>query len=187
MKSRKIAAISTLTALSIGSNYAMIPLSNIKLMDLIVFVGGFCFGPLAGVLIGIFSWTIYGLLNPRGFLLPIWLATMFSEAIYGVVGGLIRRGVDPQELKAFRHWRVNTGIFFGVLGVFLTFIYDLMTNIVFGLVQNMNVLFAVVFGFATLGLIHMVSNAFFFGIGCIPMITAITKITGGETCEASEE
>ncbi|MBS7632740.1 ECF transporter S component [Candidatus Bathyarchaeota archaeon] len=187
MNSRKIAAVSALTALSIGSNYAMISLHNVKLMDLIVFVGGFCFGPVAGALIGVFSWVIYGSLNPRGFLLPIWLATMFSEPIYGVVGGLVRRGVDPQEFKAFKQQQVNTSIFFGVVGLFLTFIYDLITNIVFGLVNNMSVLFAVIFGFATLGLIHMASNAFFFGIGCIPMITAITRIIGGENYEASKE
>jgi len=187
MNSRKVALIAVLTAVSIGSNYAMVSLYNVKFMDLVVFVSGFCFGPVAGVLVGVFSWAIYGSLNPLGFSLPIWFATMFSESIYGLVGALVRRIVSPLEFGSFRNWRLSTGVFFGFLGLFLTFVYDLVTNIVFGYVSNLDVAFAVVFGFATFGLVHMVSNAFFFGIGCVPMINALLKITGGEGNGVSEE
>lgn len=179
MKPKQLAIIIILVALSISTNYAMISLYNVKFMDFIVFVGGFCFGPIAGALIGIFSWLIYGSLNPLGFSFPIWISTMFSEAIYGIGGALVRKSLklsEPDELKN----GVGLYIFFGVAGVFLTFIYDIITNIVFGWVAGWNPLFAVIVGFVPFGVVHVISNAFFFGVGCIPVISAIVKIVGGE-------
>jgi len=62
----KIAAISVFCALSIGTNYALAGIVNVKPMDFIVFIGGFLFGEVAGSSIGIFSWLIYGSMNPYG-------------------------------------------------------------------------------------------------------------------------
>jgi len=176
MNSRRIAIIVTLAGLSVATNYALISVPNVKLMDLIVFVSGFCFGPVVGALTGIVPWTIYGTLNPQGFSLPVWFATMFSESIYGLVGALVRRSVNPGEFRGSVSWRFNLGIFFGLVSVFLTFVYDLITNIVWGHFSNSNVMFSVVFGFATFGIVHMVSNAFFFGVGCVPAINALLKV-----------
>lgn len=180
MNSKKLAIIIVLTALSIGTNYVMISLYNVKLMDLIVFIGGFCFGPIVGALIGIISWAVYGTLNPLGFSLHIWLATMFSESIYGVAGAFMRKSLNRDGINEIINRGVNTCVFFGVLGMFLTFVYDVITNIVFGYVNNWSILFAVIFGFVPFGLVHMVSNAFFFGLGCVPAINAILNVVGGE-------
>lgn len=180
MNSKKLAIIIVLTALSIGTNYVMISLYNVKLMDLIVFIGGFCFGPIVGALIGIISWAVYGTLNPLGFSLHIWLATMFSESIYGVAGAFMRKSLNRDGINEIINRGVNTCVFFGVFGMFLTFVYDVITNIVFGYVNNWSILFAVIFGFVPFGLVHMVSNAFFFGLGCVPAIKAILNVVGGE-------
>ncbi len=179
MNSKKLALIAILAAVSIGTNYAMMPIYNVKFMDLIVFVGGFCFGPLAGASIGVISWAVYGTLNPYGFSLVIWLSTMFSESIYGVAGGILRKNLNLNQLDVSRRDRVNIGLFFGMLGMFLTLLYDIITNVVFGFVSGWNVLFALIMGFM-FGLIHMISNAFFFGLGCRPAINAIFKAVGGE-------
>lgn len=187
MNSQKLAIITLLAALSIGTNYAMISLFNVKLMDLIVFISGFCFGPLVGALIGIISWAVYGTLNPIGFSLPIWLSTMFSETIYGIVGAAIRKSLNPNELKEFKSERVNTYFFFGILGMFLTFVYDIITNMVFGYVSGWNILFAIIVGFVPFGLVHMFSNAFFFGLGCAPAINAVLNIVGGEDSGISKK
>ncbi len=187
MNSTRIAIITILVALSIGTNYAMISLFNVKLMDLIVFIGGFCFGPLVGALIGITSWAVYGTLNPMGFSLPIWLSTMFSEPIYGIAGAFLRKSLNSNEFHEFKKERVNACVFLGILGMFLTFIYDVITNIVFGYVSGWNILFAVIVGFVPFGLVHMISNAFFFGLGCIPAINAILKIIGGENSGISKK
>jgi len=180
MNSTKAALIAILTSISIMTNDAMMPLFNVKLMDLIGFVGGFCFGPVVGALIGIVSWGVYGSLNPFGFSLPIWFATMFSEALYGVVGAFVGKSLDLEGLAEFKDNRVTVCVFFAVVGMFLTFVYDLITNIVFGYVSGWSVLFAVIVGFVPFGFVHMLSNAIFFGIGCVPAIRAINRIRGGE-------
>jgi len=179
MSSRQLAIIVILIALSISTNYAMISLYNVKFMDFIVFVGGFCFGPFAGAAIGIFSWLIYGSLNPLGFSFPIWIATMISEAIYGVGGALVRKSLKLKSSNELKNG-ISLYVFFGIVGVFLTFTYDIITNIVFGWIVNWDPIFAIIMGFIPFGIVHVISNAFFFGVGSIPAINAITKISGGE-------
>ena len=187
MNSRKVATIIVLSALSIGTNYAMLALFNVKFMDLIVFVGGFCFGPLVGGLIGILSWAVYGTLNPLGFSLPIWLATMFSEAIYGVGGGLVKKLLGSNGSIELTNNRVYICVFFGALGMVLTFCYDFITNIVFGYVNNINLVLAVIIGFVPFGLVHTLSNAFFFGLGGLPAINTILRVVGGENSVVPKE
>lgn len=177
MQTLKIAIVTGLAALSIGTNYALMGAWNVKLMDFIVFVGGFCFGPLVGVLIGAISWAVYGTLNPQGFVLPIWLATMFSETIYGIMGGFLRK-VLGNNLKGER---LRASVFFASIGALLTLLYDVITNVVFGLTVGWNVIFAVVVGFVPFGLLHEVSNICFFGFGSVPVISAISKVLGGES------
>jgi len=186
MNSQKLAMITILIALSIGTNYAMISFYNVKFMDLIVFVGGFCFGSFAGSLMGIISWALYGMLNPLGFSLEIWLSTMFLEPIYGIAGAMVRKKLGASELSESKSERAITHVFFGFLGMFLTFAYDFATNIVFGYVYNLNILVAVIFGFVPFGLVHMISNAFFFGMGGVPAINAIWKVIGGENSGISK-
>ena len=187
MNSKQIAVIAALAALSIGSNYAMISLYNVKLMDLIVFVSGFCFGPVVGAFTGIVSWGVYGTLNPFGFSFHIWIATMLSESIYGIAGALARKALHPDGLSDFKNQRINACILFGSLGIFLTFVYDIITNIVFGYVNDWNILFAIIIGFVPMGIVHVLSNAFFFGIGCGPAVTAILKVVGGKDFDNSRK
>ena len=175
MNTVKVAIVAMFCALSIGTDYAMYGLLNVKFMDFIVFVGGFCFGPVVGVLVGVISWSVYGTLNPQGFVLPVLLATMFSEAFYGVAGGLLRKGFTGFKGEA---WRAS--LFFASVGAVLTLMYDVVTNVVFGLTAGWNVVFAVVVGFVPFGLVHEISNLVFFGVGSVPVISAVNKVVGGE-------
>jgi hypothetical protein len=183
MQTLKVAIIACLVALSIGTNYALTGVWNVKLMDFIVFIGGFCFGPLVGVLVGVISWTVYGTINPLGFVLPIWLATMFTETIYGVAGGFLRK-VLGTNLKS-EWWKAS--VFFASIGVLLTLAYDVVTNVVFGLTVGWNVIFAVIVGFIPFGIVHVTSNMFFFFFGSVPVISAINNVVGGESSVDSKE
>ena len=93
MNVHRISLIAMLVSLSVATNYALIGVPNVKIMDFIVFMGGFCLGPLVGASIGIFTWAVYGAINPYGFIPQILLATMFSEAIYGLIGGLLGKNL----------------------------------------------------------------------------------------------
>jgi uncharacterized membrane protein len=186
MQSRKIAVICILAAVAVTTNYAMMPLFNVKLMDTIVFIGGLCFGPFAGASIGVLSWTVYGTLNPSGFEPRIWLATMFSESLYGLVGGLVKKSVRGYHGRA---WNPSPMlfVFFGFLGMLLTLVYDVTTNIVFGYVTNLEILLAVIGGFVPFGIVHMISNWFFFGLGCVPAVKAISTVVGVDASGIPEE
>lgn len=187
MNTKKIALIATLAAISIGSNYAMISLHNIKLMDLVVFISGFCFGPIVGSLIGIVSWGVYGTINPFGFSFHVWAATIFSEPIYAIAGALARKSLRLDNLDDFKIRRISTSVYFATLGIFLTFVYDIITNIAFSSYYNWNIPLSIIIGFVPMGIIHVTSNALFFGIGCSPAITAILDVTGGDNIRTSEK
>ena len=128
IQARKVATVATLVALCIATNYALVGVPNVKLMDFIVFVGGFCFGPFTGVLIGILTWAVYGAINPYGFVPQIWLATMFFESIYGLVGGFLGRYFDS---TSFDGQRLKLSALFGIVGCVLTLTYDSIINVIY--------------------------------------------------------
>jgi len=176
LKTSHLAIISSLVALCVATNYALVGVPNVKVMDFIVFVGGFCFGITAGALVGILSWTVYGVLNPYGFVPQIWLATMFSESIYGVVGGLLGKNFASTD---FHDQRVRLIIFFAATGFILTMVYDVITNIVYAWTLNIPVITTMAVG-APFTVLHEISNTQIFGIGSAMMVTAIRKIFQGE-------
>ncbi|MFQ6064860.1 MAG: ECF transporter S component [Candidatus Bathyarchaeia archaeon] len=170
----KVCVISILVALCVATNYALIGVYNVKVMDFLVFVGGFCFGPIAGALIGVLSWAVYGVLNPYGFVPQIWLATMFCESIYGVIGGLLGRNLTSNRFDA---QRLQLSVLFGVVGFMLTLIYDIILNVVWALVFEMSAIGAIVVA-VPFTLVHELSNVTIFGLGSLPTITAVEKIMG---------
>src|SRR5208283_5571849 len=97
--SRKVAAISMFTALAVATDYAMLPLANIKLMDSIVFVSALAFGLEVGVSVGALTWLVYGEINPLG---PdgglLLLVLVGSETIYAFLGSLVRRSLEQDQV-----------------------------------------------------------------------------------------
>lgn len=175
MNTFKIAIIATLAALSIATNYALIGVHNIKLMDFIVFVGGFCFGTLTGVSIGMLSWLIYGALNPYGFVPQVWLATMFAESIYGIVGSFLGKSLASTD---FDGHRLELSVFFATMGFLPTVVYDLITNVAWASSANMPIIVAIFVG-APSTVLHEVANAAIFGVFSVPMITVLGKMCRG--------
>ncbi|MCS7114853.1 MAG: ECF transporter S component [Nitrososphaerota archaeon] len=175
--SKKICIIAIVAALCVGSNYALVGVPNVKVMDLLVFVTGYVFGPLVGAFVGIFAWFVYGLINPYGFVFQIWLATMFSEAIYGVAGGLISKRLTS---TGFTGNILEASFSFGAAGFLLTFFYDLITNVVYALAFNVPMLVAIIAG-VPFALVHEVSNAVLFGVCSVPLVTTLEKFVGGES------
>ena len=175
MNTVKIAVIATFCALSIGTDYALIGLPNVKLMDLIVFVGGFLFGPVVGSSIGIFSWLIYGSMNPSGFEPRIWVATMLAETVYGITGGLLRKALGPTGLGS-QQFRLS--VFFATMGFLPTVLFDLTTNIVYASVYNTPIVVAILVG-APFAVLHEGSNFLIFGVLSVPTIAALRKVVKG--------
>lgn len=176
LESKKICVIAITVALCIGSNYALVSIPNFKAMDFFVFISGFIFGSLVGASIGILVWIIYGVINPYGFFLPVWLATMFSEAIYGFIGGFLGKRAASTNLNSNR---LELGVVFGATGFFLTLVYDLITNVVYAWAFNMPLIAVLIMGIP-FAVVHELSNTILFGACSIPLITALEKFIGGE-------
>lgn len=175
MNVHKVSIVATLVALCIATNYALVGIHQVKVMDFIVFVGGFCLGSLAGASIGVLSWLVYGTINPYGFVPQVWLATMFSEVIYGLIGGFLGKKVAQTN---FNDKRLRISVFFGTIGLISTFFYDLATNVVWAWVYGIPIIVAIFLG-APSTILHEFSNAVIFGVSTVPVITVLKKL-GGE-------
>lgn len=172
MNTVKIALIATFCALSIGTDYALVGVPNVKLMDLIVFLGGFLFGSVVGSSIGIVSWLIYGSINPYGFDPRIWVATMLAESVYGITGGLLRKALGSTSLSSER---LRLSILFATMGFLPTVLYDMITNIVYASSFQIPLVVAIFAG-APFTVLHEVANAAIFGVCSVPLITVLGKI-----------
>ncbi len=180
MDTKRTALIIALIALSVASNYALASVYNVKFMDVIVFIAGFSFGPLVGVLVAGGSWAIYGTINPLGFSLPILVACMGSEMLFGVAGAMVKKSVRIGAFGRSRSDFLDSALLFGTVGMLLTLTYDVVTNVVWGFVFGPNALVAVLLGFVPMGIVHMVSNAFFFGTCGLPAAKAVEKMYGSK-------
>jgi len=173
---RRLALIALLTALGVSTNYALIFLPNVKLMDAVVFVAGFAMGPGAGALTAALVWLVYGVINPYGFSLPILLTTITGETVYGVVGGLLGRRMSRRGKPGAGLAASERSILLGVTGLLCTLVYDVFTNAVSGLIAYNSIWL----GLATmnfplpLGLMHEASNLFFFAL-VAPLLISITQ------------
>jgi uncharacterized membrane protein len=97
----RTALIPVFTALSLATNYAMIDIPNVKLMDAFVFIAAFLFGLKVGLGTAVSTWAVYGFINPYGQDdLTLLLFLMAGECLYAVAGALLSRTSLARELIA---------------------------------------------------------------------------------------
>ena len=172
---RRTALIASLAALCIGTNYAMLPLPNVKLMDAIVFTTGLFFGIVPGSAVAAIAWLVYGTLNPLGLSLPILLTVIPSEMIYAAAGSLLRRTAIGNLKGSIAN--LERSITFGAIGLFSTLAYDIVTNAVTGLLAYNSIWM----GLLTmnvpipLGIIHEASNFAFFATTTPVLLRLLAK------------
>ena len=95
----RTALIPVFTALSLATNYAMIDIPNVKLMDAFVFIAAFLFGLEVGLGTAISIWAVYGFINPYGQDdLTLLLFLMTGECLYAVAGALLSRTSIAREI-----------------------------------------------------------------------------------------
>jgi len=175
-RTRRVALVVSLSALCIGTNYAMFPLSNVKLMDAIVFTTGLVFGFVPGAAVAVVSWLVYGTLNPLGISILVLFTVIPSEIIYPLVGHLLRKtkyGRSTENVTT-----LSRSVVFGSVGLFATLAYDLITNAVSGLLAYNSIwLGLATMNFpAPLGIIHEASNLVFFA-AVVPVLLEVVRKT----------
>ena len=164
---QRTAIAALLASSAIATNYLLIGVVNVKLMDLIVFTAGFLLGAGAGAGVGALTWLVYGTLNPYGFSLPVLGATVLGETLYGLAGGALRGRLGRVG------WGPDARL--AVVGFLLTFVYDLETNVVSALTAGVPLAVALVGGGA-FAVAHEASNAVFFCFGFPPLASSLEKV-----------
>jgi hypothetical protein len=164
-----------MTAACVATNYLLIGFTNVKFMDLIVFISGLAFGVTVGSSVGALTWLVYGTLNPYGFSLPILLATITCETIYGLAGGILGRLGLLSYDDLGRSRILTEGVKVATIGFLLTFAYDLLTNLASAYSLGLPIVPVLVAGIP-FALLHEASNAAFFFLGVAPVLKLIKKL-----------
>jgi hypothetical protein len=168
-----IALLSLLSALVLSSNYVLIAIPNVKLMDAIVFSSSLVMGMKFGATLATTIWIVYGTLNPWGFSLPTLIVVILSEMVYVLFSKI--------ALSFKNEWgRINSydSLFISALGFFSTLIYDIVTNGFVGYLFYGSV----IIGLLTMnfplpmGLMHEISNALFFPLATPLICNTMVKV-----------
>lgn len=140
LNTRQITLIATLSAATIVVSYskgfaaATMP-GLFEFMTVLIFVTGFCFGSVVGGAVGVISLTIYMLIpfpfaHPAAWLFntsPILMVVMaLLGGMFGIAGSFASRYLQPRRDIRFT-------ISLGVIGLVLTFIYDIVSSVGFAL------------------------------------------------------
>ena len=171
--SRRVAAVSMFTALAVATDYAMLPLANVKLMDCIVFVSTLAFGVGVGASVAGLTWLVYGTVNPLGADSGSFLVLLIaSEMVYVLFAMLARGLLNPGQGIPSR------SVTWGALGVTATFLYDINTIVTPYLVigQSFPVILAELPFAAPFMLAHELSNFVFFATVAPLLYAAIRRV-----------
>ena len=177
----KVALIAVFTALSLATNYAMIDIPNVKLMDALVFIAAFLFGLEVGLGSAISIWTAYGFINPYGqadFTLLLFLIT--GECFYAIAGALLSRASVARDLLNKAQSYGRRSLVFGLIGFQATFAYDVLTNFGSWVFKTSSLYQAFIVGMITgvpFAILHEASNLVFFAT-VVPAAIAATKRMG---------
>jgi uncharacterized membrane protein len=170
---RKVAAVSMFTALATATDYAMLPLANIKLMDSIVFICALTFGVSAGASVAALTWLVYGTVNPLGpDSGPFLLLLIASEMIYVAFGYLARRLLSPNQTIPAR------SLLWGSFGLIGAFLYDVNTILTPYLIigQSLQVSLVEMLPATPFMLAHEISDFVFFATVAPVLYAAVRKV-----------
>lgn len=135
---------------------------------------GFVFGSKFGAFLGALTMFINGFLSPWGFAGLIMPFQVIGMVIIGFVGGIYNRSLKGNPYSSYL-----TCVEVAILAAFLTLIYDLITNVGFAVLFEVNIIAALIMG-AWFTIIHVGSNTIIFGSTFVPLAKIVKRLEGGE-------
>jgi len=150
---------------------------GLEFTSFLTFSTGVVFGSVLGASLGAIVMFVNAFLSPWGLASVNMPFQMLGMGIIGTVGGLYNMENDDKA-----RFYAETA----VLGAFLTFIYYLITNLGFAVyvvlppsrIPILEAFVAAQLSGAVFTLIYIVSNAFLFGVGTVPLVNAVRKLLG---------
>jgi len=167
---QKMARTALLTALCVALGYLFLPIPNLEMITLGIFLSGLLMGAYIGALIGFLAEAIYSLTNPMGFPPPpLLIAQVVSMACVGCAGGLAGALFTPPYPRFAQRWLRHLTL--ALFGATLTFIFDLTTNLSFPITAgftSQQILASLALGIP-FAIIHIGTNAIAFPV-LVPII-----------------
>jgi energy-coupling factor transport system substrate-specific component len=159
---RKLALSGVLIALAIVLKLPLLSVPNVEFFTFVIFSSGFLLGILEGCLVGVISMSLYtSIITPYGLPpLPIAFSQVLSMALIGIAGGLVfKLHLVRFDEKSFSFSAFGF-LIMGLLGLSLTLIYDLLTNLATAYVMGQ--FLPVMISAIPFALIHIFSNTAIF-------------------------
>lgn len=139
---------------------------NFEVLTLVVFASGVLLGARDGALVGVVTMLLFSVLNPYGLAHPLVTASQVAgEALAGVAGGL------AAGLAAVA--TVPRAVMLAGIGIALTAVYDLLTNLASGVVYGQ--LRAILIAGIPFALWHIGTNAALFAIVGTPLAAVCAR------------
>ena len=179
MECKRVAVLVVMTAVCAGIQFAPRP-PNVEFTSLICFLTGFLFGGLFGALLGALIMFINGFLSPWGFAGIIMPFQMLGMALMGLAGGIYRKFLG--EIKSSRILNLEVAC----LAAFLTLIYDIITNVGFAVLFNIDIIVALIGGIWFM-VVHVVSNTILFGSCFSSLMKIVSNLVGESLWECQKE
>lgn len=179
----EVALVAVFSAIALGTNYAMIALPNVKIMDSLIFMAAFLFGLRVGVGIATITWAVYGFVNPYGQAgFPLIVFLVVGECFYALAGVGLRRTKVAKQLLAERLLvsDLSLAIIFGLVGLVSTFAYDTLTNFATYMFLANSLYEAFLIGMISgvpLAILHEFSNFWFFALTTPAAIVAARRLS----------
>jgi hypothetical protein len=176
MNTRKLAFFIIMTALCLAIQIAPRPPNTAEFTSFFAFIVGLTEGAVIGAFLGSFVMLINGFVSPYGFgglNIPFQMAGMI---IAGVLGGAYRRFTPNINFSA--KFSLETA----VLGALIALVFDLITNIGFGIQlvfftrESLSLALFTTFAIgAFYSLLHIISNCVVFGVLFLPIMNALNS------------
>src|SRR5207245_7261537 len=118
------------TALALATNYALIGIPNVKIMDTLVFVAAFFFGLRLGIGVAASIWLVYGFVNPNGvdsFLMLSFL--MVGECFYALAGVALKKSFVARDfVKGTKEYQ-RLSIVLGLVMLLASVVYFVLLDL----------------------------------------------------------
>jgi len=156
-----LARAAILIALAVGAGYALLLVPNVELITAIVFFSGVYLNSRWGLIVGFLSEFVFSASNPMGsglIFLPLLFAQILGMGLVGFSGGILK------EFFRSENWPLTKVVLLGIIGFFLTFIFDTLTTLSYPIAAGFEFKQTVVIYGTGLGLtiLHQLSNAIIF-------------------------
>ena len=160
-------------ALAVALGFALLPVPNLELITVTIFLSGLYLNSAWGAIIGSTSIFIYSGLNPMGSGLafpPVFVSQIFCMGLIGFLGGLMKSLFYLKDKFFFP-------ILCAVIGFSLTFIYDIITILSYPISLGLDGpgLIGVLVKGLSFMLIHEIFNAIIFSISIPKAIKLISR------------